>query len=78
MQTAFRVNVAPSSDEGHYVESDDHRAVILDEVNETAFVPGPSRLVTENHTTLEQPEPVLITCQRVVNPLTGLLERSRD
>lgn len=72
-----RVNVAPSSSEGHFVEGKCN-VVNLDSVTETFKVDGPSKLVTKNHTTLEMEESCLIGCQVVYNPMSKRLEKSRD
>lgn len=70
------VNVAPSSDEGHYIKGGN--VVLLDEVNETFFVRGASTLHTKNHTTLNQSQSCLITCQVEYDPFAGRLERVID
>lgn len=72
-----RVNVAPSSDEGHFIE-ESQRVVQLDDVTESFFVEGKSKLVTKNHTTLEIEDDCLINCQMVYNPFAKMYERSRD
>ena len=72
-----KVNVAPSSTSGHYIEKPKN-VINLDEVNETFFVEGSSVLTTKNHTTLKNEESCLITCQQVYNPLKGVFERARD
>lgn len=72
-----KINVAPSSTEGHYVE-EAINVINLDEVNETFFVEGESKLTTKNHTTLTTKESCLITCQTVYNPFLKLFEKSRD
>ena len=77
MKTKERVNVAPSSDSGHYIEKA-KQVINLDEVNETFFVEGCSVLTTKNHTTLENKESCLITCQNVYDPFAKAFERSRD
>lgn len=77
METIVRVNVAPSSDEGHYVEKAKN-IIDLDVTNETFIVEGESELVTKNHTTLKMEEDCLITCQNVYNPLSKIFEKSRD
>ena len=77
METFKRVNVAPSSDEGHYVEKA-RNIIDLDVTNETFIVEGESELVTKNHTTLKMEEDCLITCQNVYNPLSKIFEKSRD
>lgn len=71
-----RINVAPSSSEGHFVMGAE--VVNLDEVNETFLVKGKSVLETKNHTTLEMEEECLITCQTVYNPFSKMYEKSRD
>jgi len=73
-----RVNVAPSSDEGHFVEGAMQVVNLDTEVTESFFVEGPSQLVTKNHTTLEQKEDCLINCQMVYNPFEKMYERTRD
>jgi len=77
METKTKVNVAPSSDAGHYVEKA-QQVVSLDEVNETFLVKGESELTTKNHTTLEMKDDCLITCQQVYNPFQKTFEKSRD
>ena len=72
-----RVNVAPSSDEGHYVEKA-KRVVMLDDLTESFLVEGESELLTKNHTTLEMRDSCLVSCQVVYNPFSKMLERSRD
>lgn len=71
------VNVAPSSDEGHFVKGAE-QVVNLDIVNETFIVKGKSVLVTKNHTSLDMKEDCLITCQTVFNPYSKLYEKSKD
>lgn len=71
-----RINVAPSSTEGHFVKGSP--VVKLDEVTETFLVKGPAILETKNHTTLEMEEECLITCQVVYNPFAKMFEKSRD
>jgi hypothetical protein len=75
--TIKRINVAPSSNEGHFVEKA-KKVVNLDGVNETFFVEGESSLVTKNHTTLEMKDDCLITCQTVYNPFSKAFEKARD
>ena len=77
MNTKTKINVAPSSDAGHYVEKA-KEVVNLDEVNETYLVKGKSQLTTKNHTTLEMEEDCLITCQVVYDPFRKAFERARD
>jgi len=77
METKERVNVAPSSTEGHFVKGA-KKVVNLDKVNETFLVEGPSVLETKNHTTLEMKEDCLITCQVVYNPFEKMYSKSKD
>lgn len=72
-----KVNVAPSSDSGHYIEKA-KQVINLDEVNETFLVEGESDLTTKNHTTLKNQESCLITCQVVYDPFRKAFEKSRD
>lgn len=72
-----RVNVAPSSDEGHFVEGAE-QVVNLDEVNETFAVKGKAQLVTKNHTALPIEEDCLITCQQVYDPFKNIKVKSKD
>lgn len=72
-----RVNVSPSSTEGHFIEKA-VEVVNLDNVNETFLVKGASELVTKNHTTLINSETCLITCQTVYDPFRKIFEKSKD
>lgn len=79
-QTATKkksVNVAPTSDAGHYVE-EALNVINLDEVTESFFVEGASKLTTKNHTTLVMEEDCLINCQVVYNPFAKMYEKSKD
>lgn len=77
MQEVKKVNVAPSSTDGHFVEKA-KKVVNLDKVNETFLVDGGGVLTTKNHTTLEMEEDCIITCQNVYNPFLKSFEKSRD
>jgi len=77
METTEKINVAPSSTSGHFVEKA-KKVVNLDNVQETFFIEGDSILTTKNHTTLEMKGSCLITTQKVYNPLTKMLEQSKD
>lgn len=77
MEVLKKVNVAPSSTEGHFVEQSKN-VINLDNVNETFFVEGGGLLTTKNHTTLEMNDDCLITCQTVYNPFSKAFEKSRD
>lgn len=72
-----RVNIAPSSTEGHYVNKA-RKVIQLDDVTEAFFVEGKSQLTTKNHTTLEMEDDCLINCQVVYDPFAKMYERSRD
>jgi len=76
-QTLEKVNVAPSSDEGHFVEKSKN-VVEIEKVNETFKVEGPALLTTKNHTNLEIKEDCLIVCQQVYDPFKQMHERSKD
>jgi len=72
------VNVASKvSTSGHFVQ-EARKVVNLDEVKDTYFVEGKSKLVTKNHTTLKQNKDCLITTQVVYNPFAKMFEQSRD
>lgn len=76
-EVSSKVNVAPNSTSGHFIEGA-RKVVNLDEVNETFFVEGKSKMVTKNHTTLNIDSDCLITCQQVYNPFEKMYQRSRD
>lgn len=79
-QTLEKKSVAPSSSHGHFIA--DHEQVIdLDLVNETFHVKTggkPTRMETENHTTLNIQRDCLVTCQMVYNPFSEMFNRSVD
>ena len=77
MNTETRVNVAPSSTEGHFVKGA-KQVVNLDKINETFLIEGASVLETKNHTDLELKESCLITCQVVYNPFAKMYTKSKD
>lgn len=72
-----KVNVAPSSTHGHFVEGS-KQVIDLDVTNETFHVKGKSTLSSANHTTLEMEEDCLITCQTVYDPFTRAFNKSKD
>jgi len=74
----IKMNIAPSSDNGHFVEGKNVQVVNLDKINETYVVTGKSTLTTGNHTSLEMEETCIVTCQQVYDPLKGVFEKSRD
>lgn len=76
-QTLKRINVAPSSNEGHFIENA-KQVIDLDVVNETFAVKGASKLVTKNHTALEIEEDCIITCQQVYDPFKNIRVKSKD
>ena len=77
MKTITKVNVAPSSSEGHFIEGA-KQVVDLDKVNETFLVKGESKLTSKNHTTLELKEDCVITCQVVYDPFKEAFAKSKD
>lgn len=77
MKTAKKVNVAPSSTHGHFIEGAE-KVIDLDIVNETFHVKGKSKLISANHTALSLEEDSLITCQTVYDPFTGAFNKSKD
>ena len=79
MKTEIKgVNVASkTSTAGHFVQ-EARKVVNLDEIRDTYFVEGKSKLVTKNHTTLKQDKDCLITSQRVYNPFAKMFEKSKD
>lgn len=72
-----KVNVAVNSTEGHFVEKA-KKVVNLDEISETTFVEGSAELTTKNHKTLPLEADCLIVPQKVYNPYSKSLERSKD
>ncbi len=72
-----RVNVAPSSDEGHYVKGAKN-VINLDNVTEAFYIEGDSVLETKNHTTLEMKGDCYINCQMVYNPFSRMMEKPKD
>lgn len=72
------VNVASKeSTSGHFTKGA-KRVVMLNDITETSFVEGDCILTTKNHTDLKMKSDCLITIQQVYNPLTKMLEKSRD
>lgn len=76
-QLTKKINVAPSSDEGHYVENAVN-VINLDEVTESFRVEGKSQLTTKRHTTLNIDEDCLIHCQLEYNPFSKIFEKTKD
>ena len=78
MKTITGVNVASKeSTSGHFIQ-EARKVVNLDKFKDTYFVKGKSKLVTKNHTTLEQNDSCLITTQVVYNPFAKMFEQSKD
>lgn len=77
MEKELLINIAPSSEEGHFVKGAE-QVINLDKINETFLVKGKAVLVTKNHTSLNIEEDCLITCQTVFNPYSKLYEKSKD
>lgn len=73
----FKVNVAPSSEEGHFVEGAS-QVINMDMVNEVFDVKGASVLKSKKHTTLKMPEDCTIFCQVVYNSRLKTLEKAKD
>lgn len=83
MNKTVRVNVAPSSSNGHYIEeltetTPAPRVIELSNEAESFFVDGPSVLKTENHTTIKHNQSVLILTQSVYDPISQLMRRAVD
>ena len=78
MNTKTKVNVAPSSDEGHFITGARNVIELDNKVTELFLIEGKSELVTKNHTTLKQDEDCLISCQQVYNPFSKMMERAKD
>ncbi len=77
-ETQTRVNVAPSSNEGHFIKGA-KQIINLDKINETFKGEGDCILETKNHTSLEiKAKKFLITCQQVFNPFSKMYSKSRD
>lgn len=76
-ETIERVNVAPSSTEGHFVKQAKN-VVNLDKINETFKTEGACVLETKNHTSLEIQEDCIITCQVIYNPFSKMYSKSQD
>lgn len=77
MTQLSEINVAPTSEKGHFVRGA-KQVIMLDEVTETFDVIGKSLLVTENHESINLDDDCTIICQQVVNPFTQMFERSKD
>ena len=78
METETKINVAPSSSEGHHIKGA-KQVICLDKINETFLVEGSATLETKNHTSLEIEEDYsLITCQVVYNPFEKMYSKSKD
>lgn len=75
---SISVNVAPTSNKGHYVENA-QKVIDLDlEETESFIVIGKAKLVTESHTTLNLEEDCLINTQVVYNPFAQVYENAKD
>ena len=77
METLKKVNVAPTSNEGHFIEKAKN-VINLDVLTESYFVEGKSILTTKNHTTLKMEEDCLVNCQMIYNPFSKMYQRSKD
>lgn len=72
-----KVNIAPQSTDGHYVEKSEN-VVNLDKATESFFVEGNAILTTSKHTTLPMEKDCFIAPQKVYNPFSEIFERSKD
>ena len=77
MKVLEKVNVAPSSDEGHFVIGA-KQVIEIDKVNEVFDVVGKSTLSSKNHTTLEMEEDCTIFCQMVYDSKLERLKKIED
>lgn len=73
-----KINVASKESTSGHFATGAKKVVMLDEITETSFIEGDCILSTKNHTDLEMKSDCLITIQNVYNPLTKMLEKSRD
>jgi hypothetical protein len=73
-----RENIAPTSTEGHYVDT--KKVVELDKTNEIFLVEDATEMSTPNHTTLplEQGAKAMVIAQKVYNPYAKGFEVARD
>lgn len=73
-----KINVASKeSTSGHFAIGA-KKVVMLNKITETSFIEGDCILSTKNHTDLKMKSDCLITIQQVYNPLTKMLEKSKD
>lgn len=74
-----KINVAPSSNDGHFVEKS-KQVIDLDVINETFIVETDkdTTLTSKNHTNLKIEKDCIITCQVVYNPFLKVFEKSKD
>ena len=77
MKTETKVNVAPSSTEGHFIKGA-RQVINLDNVNETFLVQGECELISKNHTKLLVKEDCVVTCQTVYDPFKEVFVKSKD
>ena len=73
-----KVNVAPSSDEGHFVKNATNVIDLESETTESYIVEGDSELITKNHTSLKMKEDCLVNTQVVYNPFSKIYEKVID
>ena len=72
------VNVASKESTSGHFATGAKKVIMLNEITETSFIEGDCILSTKNHTDLSMKSDCLITIQNVFNPLTRMLEKSRD
>lgn len=70
-------NVAPNSTMGHFIKNA-KKVYCISEIHETFVVEGESIMTSHNHGTTPIGDYSLTIPQMVVNPLSGMLERSKD
>lgn len=73
-----KTNVASKESTAGHFATGAKKVVMLDEITETSFIEGDCILSTKNHTDLEMKSDCLITIQNAYNPLTKMLEKSKD
>jgi len=79
MKTAEKkVNVAPTSDEGHFVTGARNVVDLERDITETFLTEGKCTLVTKNHTTINIDEDSLINTQQVYNTFSKMYQKVVD
>lgn len=78
MELKQKVNIAPSSNEGHFVHGAKNVIDLEENITESFIVEGESTLITKNHTTINLKEDSLINTQVVYNPFSKMYEKVVD